>query len=98
VLCALCMVALIYWRLARQSRSSEPSWRDDELTGTIARRCRKILRSYGIEASVSGDVTLFDMLVLGGQFRNDPVRSPLSAEAGIFWWAKPCSCASTKAP
>ncbi len=72
VFCALAMVVLIYWNLARQSRRSEPSWRDDELPGPIARRCRKILQSYGIEASVSGDVTLFDMLVLGGQFPQRP--------------------------
>jgi hypothetical protein len=72
VLCALAVVALIYANLARQSRGSEPSWRDDELPGPIARRCRKILQSYGIEASVSGDVTLFDILVLGSQFPQKP--------------------------
>jgi hypothetical protein len=72
VLCALCVVALIYWRMARRRRRCEPSWRDDELPPPIARRCRKIFRSHGIEASVSGDVTLFDSLILGGQFPQRP--------------------------
>ena len=71
-LCALCVVGLIYWRMASQRRRSEPSWRDDELPPPIARRCRKIFRSYGIEASVSGDVTLFDSLILGAQFPQRP--------------------------
>jgi len=72
VLSALAVLALIYWRMASRSRRSEPNWRDDELPPPIARRCNKILRSYGIEASVSGDVTLFDILIPGGQFPQRP--------------------------
>ncbi len=72
VFCSLCVIALIYWRMASRSRRLEPSWRDDELPPPIARRCRRILRSHGVEASASGDVTLFDIFILGAQFPQRP--------------------------
>ncbi len=68
--CGPCAIVLVCWWLARRGR--EPAWRDDELPTTIARKCRKLFRSYGIEASVSGDVTSFDMMIPGGQFPQKP--------------------------
>jgi hypothetical protein len=72
ILCGLGLLAVCFGCIAYQSRRSEPSWKDDELPNPIARRCLKLFRSYGIEASATGDVTSFDMLIPGAQVPQKP--------------------------